>query len=485
MLKDIEDISTKKHYGKIKDKIAFLMGFDEPFNGYTEIFSRTLNPAATNELDEVDRKIKETCGYGKYGLPDYFAEEDKDDALHRIAFVRWVNREFHSMNKELKEVLAKVFPGVPFKMGTNNTCGGLAPLDYALFNDIADMLACDPYPTSSTGNFGFARALYHTGFSTKMLRDLAPKAKTLIMPQCFIYYGGKPIPSDLREWASQALKNGADGFMWYCSDATYKLFDCYREMLAINAHVSRMNRIMQPENVKTAVLFSNDDMAALRDNVQHAAYSVYSILGEHVKCAFDFISNTGILNGDSDLNNYKLVYVPKLTWSEQALNKKLLEFISNGGTLIVFDPRFLTWNRDGSIVAERAILAGVASITPRNAEKTLICNGVSLPLTPNANVQLPTGMKVESYDLSGVTGKVIGVYADNAPAVVENMVGRGKVIFFASQPFGNSSLALQPENWKDFFEAQAETIKEKSNLPIWDLTLPESILKYPNLKPLQ
>ena len=484
MTESVRKFPQDRHFALMKETTDFIMGMDEPFNAYTEIFSKTLNPANQDALESVGEKVRSKYGFGKYGLPDEFGAQDAALPFRRIAFCRWLNQEFLDASIEWRDALREVFPGTPYKMATNNTCGGMAPLDYALFDGEADILAVDPYPTSATYNFGFARGLYHTGFTTRMLRDLAPSVSSLVMPQGFVYCGGRPKPSDLREWASQALKNGAQGFMWYCSGAPANLFDCYLEMIAINKLVGKMDRVKLPGKPRTAILFSTYDQFALRDNVVHAAYTLYSILGEHLKSNFRFISPTLLARGKADLKDYKLLYVPKLAYTDPELTAKLKKFVSEGGTMVVFDPRFLSWNIDGTEAAERAELTGVKSITPREPVKELKSVFGALPLSPNAVLQLPTGMAVESYAVNGADGKVIASYADGAPAAVEKQYGKGKVIYFASQPFGNSALALKPGAWLKFFDKMAKEVGEETGLAIWDFTIPEDRLQRPELKQL-
>ena len=54
----------------------------------------------------------------------------------------------------------------------------------------------------------------------------------------------------------------------------------------------------------------------------------------------------------------------------------------------------------------------------------------------------------------------------------EFAVGKGKWIFSAVQPFGNSDIVLEPGAWQDFMRDQAKVIGEKCDLPIWRFTLP-------------
>ncbi|MBR4673395.1 MAG: beta-galactosidase trimerization domain-containing protein [Victivallales bacterium] len=481
----IQGTQKSRFYKLYCDTSAFIMGIDEPFNGYTEMFSKTVNHQNVATLEKVDAEIREKYGFGKYGLPDYFAEQDADHPFRCIAFNRYFNEKFLENSIKWRDAWREVLPGVPMKMATNNTCGGLAMLDYSLFDKHADWLACDPYPTSAKYTNTYPRAIYHTGFNTKLLADLAPTAKTMIMPQCFIYCSGRPVPSDLREWASQALKNGADGFMWYCSQSATEIFECFKEMIALNGLVSKMDRVDVPTATKTAILFSNYDQFGTNDTVQHGAYTIYSILGEHLKSNFRFISTTGLQNGTASLDDYKLIYAPKLAFTDHALTAKLKQFVKNGGKLVVFDPRFLSWNIDGTPVAGRVELSGVKSIAQKKAQKQIKGFGQTLPLTANINLVLPTGREVEAYDFDLATAKVVATYEDGKPAAVENKVGDGTVVCFATQPFGNSSLALEPKGWLEFFRQNAEAIGEPCGLPIWDFTIPERALKYPNIVKLQ
>ena len=481
----IKNLPKDRNYPLYK-MTSFVMGMDEPFNGYTEIFSKTLNNKNIAALNELDAKIKKEFGCGIFGLFDDFGADDKDIAFKRIATCRWINAEFLRANKLWKAELNKALPGVPLMMGNNNTCGGLAPMDYALFDGHSDILGVDPYPTSAKYNFGASRAIYHTGFTARMLNDLAPRALTLVMPQAFIYCSGRPVPSDLREWANQALKNGADGFMWYCADAPSNLYDCFLEMFSINKFVAKMDKIKMPANPDCAIFFSNYDNYALRDNVVHAAYSLYGILGEQLKGNFRFVSGTGLARNLDKLENYKVVYAPRLAYTDKELTAKLVAYVKQGGTLVVFDPRFLSWNIDGTAVAERQLLTGVEKVAPRAPVKEIICGGLKLPMTPNAHIKLPTGMQVESYAVGGkITGKVYARYPDNSPAAIVNTLGKGKVIYFAAHPFGNSDLGIDGGNWKKFFTNIAKEHGCQLDLPIWDFMLPEDRLEKIDLKQLK
>lgn len=89
-----------------------------------------------------------------------------------------------------------------------------------------------------------------------------------------------------------------------------------------------------------------------------------------------------------------------------------------------------------------------------------------LPLTPVAH-GLHRG-KVLAYDiLPPADAEVFAAYEDGKPAAFSRKVGKGRVIYFAAHPFGNSELAVASSEWENFFRALANGCHEPINLPIW------------------
>lgn len=55
---------------------------------------------------------------------------------------------------------------------------------------------------------------------------------------------------------------------------------------------------------------------------------------------------------------------------------------------------------------------------------------------------------------------------------MERNIGKGKIIISACQPFGYSSVVLEPGAWPDFFRDICKSAGEKTGLPIWNFVLP-------------
>ena len=466
---------------ELKPLVAFIHGIDEPTNAITYIYSKNRNPDQAQIIDKYSDIVKKSTGFGKYGISDAFGKPGKDAMFERIAFWRWWNNNFANYVQTLSKYKAEKLPGYDYMLYNRNTCSGTDTIDVSLC-DGNHVVSCDPYPTSTKAYFGMGRALYHTGFSVKILRDLSPKASVSIYAQSFNYNGGTPVRAELREWASQAIKNGADKLQWYSANALTSNNEVYNESLEISRFVRNMPKVKLPTETKTAIFYSDYDRWALLDRPLHAAYSIYSILGEHNGNWFRFVSkNTWQMDG------IKLLYIPRMRFTDPDLTAKVKDFVKNGGTAVIFDPDFMLNNIDGSAVPERAEFIGTALKKKSNADMKLTYNKSSLALSKLAHVDLPEIGTIYAYDFAKLPAgaKVLASYGDGKPAIIERAFGKGKVIFSAVMPFGTSTQAIEPGAWKNFFADQAKLVGEKGNLDIWFFELPEVKNKHFNIKPLK
>jgi len=352
-------------------------------------------------------------------------------------------------------------------------------IDVARHAAYSDVVSADPYPTATLAYYGRERALYQTGFSTKYLADLAVGKRVCIMPQAFIYQGGAPTVVRVREWASQAIKNGANILFWYTAGPfRYTCPDAYREMLRVNHIVGAMNKLAVPPT-RTAIFVSNSTLAANEDRGQHGWYTLYSILGEKLKTWFHFVSDTNLALGQRKLSDYDLVYATQLEYADTATAERLTAFVEQGGILVLLDPKSLTHNIDGSSLAKTRdrLIGGKLGPTIRAQELRTRTSayglkpGAVLPLRAVRN-QRGAG-QVTAYRLTPPRDvRVFATYGDGQPAAFARSVGKGQVIYFAAQPFGDSTLALTPGAWANLFGTLARQVGEPGNRPIWDFMVP-------------
>jgi hypothetical protein len=481
----LTDLATKYYYKDYLDTVGLVFGIDEPTNEVGNIFSRTRNGSLAAALADAEAEIKATTGFGKFGLYDSFGEPTPTAEFERIAFWRWWNGNFARFCRDVHAKVREVFPGVEFKSIDRNTVSGVCPTDVALLTPYSDWISCDPYPTSTAGNYGRSRALFHPGFSAKMLGDLACQSKLCVTPQNFIYHGGRPEPAEMREWASQCLKVGAQMLYWYVedSDTLMNMWDGNLEVLAINKQLKTLRKITLPTRTGSAILHSDYDRWGLGDNVLHPAYSLYTLLGEQNQAWFRFISPTGLAMKVHDLADYSVVYVPRLRFTEPETTARMVAFLNRGGTMVSFDPELFRSNIDGSAVPERATFFGT-ELTPRTIRTPILrYAGKELPIFRIANLPGPDDGKFQAFSFGPLPAdaKVLATYADDGgPAIIERPYGKGKLILSAVQPFGNSDVALAPTAWQDFTAAICQSVNEPTGLPIWSFVLkraPENDVK--------
>ncbi|MDD4180908.1 MAG: beta-galactosidase trimerization domain-containing protein, partial [Victivallaceae bacterium] len=462
--------------------LAVINGEDEPTNTSYDAFSFTKNSRNKKSLEILDAKIKQDYGFGKFGLYDYYADakSERQSEFNHIAFWSWWSEEYCKVRRRDREILNKFAPDVPYLVNFNS-CSTFRYLDLTRISFILDYISCDPYPTATLALHGRDRALYHTGFSTKLVNDMAvPGVKTCVMPQGFIYHSRGPTPEDIREWASQAMKNGASMLYWYSAGPLrVTIPDSYKEMLRINKLVHSMKKIKFPQKTATALFFAQAARRGIMDEAQYSLYTLYVLLGEKLKSWFRIVNETMLeLNVDS-LDSYRLVYVPELKYVDSATAEKLLKFVEKGGILVLFDPESFTWNVDGTRMNDfRSKIVGAPIGKVRKTDVLSVSEDyLKLKKGDKLSLSKVRGRKeagnVLAFDvLPPEDANVFATYEDGKPAAYERTIGKGKVIYFAAQPFGSAQLATRESSWGIFLSGLAKEVGEPENLDIWDFHLP-------------
>lgn len=481
----IESCARGKNFSRIVKNTHVLRGLDEPTNYSGHAYNRKHNTGNVEHLDKIDAEIKARYGAGKYGLPDFGGAATDKNFLCNIAFYRYWNDIYRKSMETWTAVVRKHFPGVIWHVTNANTVCAQSMLDMALCDGLGDEVSCDPYPTSTKALYGIERALYHTGYSTKIVHDLTPETRTQAILQGFVYHGGKPSVDDMREWASQAIKNGAKTVEWYISgDVLSSFFKEYTGLLNIIRQINSLKaELPLNENPVSGIWYSNFDVWARSDNATHSAYSIYSILGEALRSDFRFVSDTLARLNKARLNELKVIYVPQLSFVDKATAETLTKWVKDGGRLVIFDPEFMRLNIDGTPEKARNELIGVKWPLARRKlmQRKILWQGKVLKVTEQRNApEYSAEYPVAAFDMSvPADARIIAVYPDGKPAAFERKAGKGSVVYFAVQPFGSSMLAAAPGAWKDFFGAEAKRAGEKINVARWDFLLPpaENIVK--------
>jgi hypothetical protein len=461
--------------------ILYVEGHDEPTD-WDYVLSPTANPSHRQVLANVDQEIRKGFGFGKYGLYDPFSTTvDPQAAFSRIAYRKWWSDRMARMVREQGALVKRLAPQAGYIGINHNFVYDMDYTDVALVDWYSDYSSTDPYPTCAGSHHGIARGLYHTGFSTKILHDLSGR-KVRETLQCYLPNGcATPTPADVREWASQALKNGIQMVEWYTEGpARVTIPDAYREMIRLNHVIHDMNRVRLPETTATAIYFSNVSKWGTNDVAVHPWYVPYAILGEKNGAWFRFVSDTQLDLGRDDLGRYKIVYLPQLKFSDRAAAQKLAAYVKAGGRLVIFDPEAFSFCSDGTRLSDirQELLGGkilgarsAAYLLSRDTETLGLKPETQLPLTPLHHIDGEG--KVLAFDIEPpADARIAATFPDGKPAAYSRKVGKGQILYFAAQPFGNSELAVAPGAWADVFRTLETKVGEKMDLDIWDFELP-------------
>ncbi len=474
---------TDEFLEKNRERIPSILCFDvvdEPTNSMFSAFSRTIRPDAGLILDGVEEEIRAGFGNGKYGLWDARQPESERSPYERIAFVQWWNHRMAKWGADVRGFLEQKAPETPIVISNQNTVGDIPLIDVPLLSQDTDWLSVDPYPTAVLALSGRDRALYHTGFATKWVRDLGGEKPTRSILQAFIYHDHTPNRSNVREWASQALKSGASILCWYNDGpAEVTIPEVWQETQKINRQVKNMKRLRLPEKSRTVIFHSLLSQAGLNDRLLHSQYTLYTLLGERLGSWFRFVGDT---QKDTDaLSQAALIYLPQAAYLSRPVAERLLKEVQRGATLVVLDPLAFHSDEYGVPLKVREALLG-GKLGQRHEAKHLLTQpgalaelpeSVQLPLTPVA-AGIHRG-RVLAYHLSvPEDGVVFARYEDGNPAAYHRKVGKGRVIYFGALPYGNSELAIADSPWLGFHQRLAASVGEATSLPIWSFYLSDA-----------
>lgn len=484
-----------------KPWLSCILGFDEPLN-----YAGTLrSPGAVEFVNQglkqkfPDLKLKLTAQDPELVQPwtttdpGILNKEPLDVALLRIAVWRWLNDQLYEHARREYKIVKTYAPQVPYFAYNRNAISILdfmtkySPhtidnVDQVRYYDVTDGYSADPYPTANLKSQGQIRALYHVGFISKLMTDLAGGKPSKLIEQAFLFHDRMPTPANIREWASQAAKAGVRHLEWY-GDPRSEDPALYREMLRITRLWKDLPALDIPKSADTAVLFSDDSRAATNDYDLNAHYILHYLLGEELGVWYTFVGENSVRKGLQSLDDYKLIFAPSLSYVSRSFAEKLTAAVREGATLVVFDPDALTYDIEtGSLASQRKELLGTAL-----GDKRECSHFVAAPegrrRFPETRLMLiepgKSGEIARTLEIPG-DARVLFNYEDGTPGVYSRRLGQGEVIVFSAMPLADTGPAytigtsglLGDTGWDTFLAA---LVKEKNipmDLPIWRFELP-------------
>ncbi|MCM8771946.1 MAG: carbohydrate-binding family 9-like protein [Candidatus Omnitrophica bacterium] len=477
----IEELVKWTERFKDKPYVWTIEGKDEPYIYPIRCKISEMSPQMKKWNDEVLKNY----GFGKYGIPaindDSYWQNKENHPFQWIAFFRWASDKWVEAKKRMYEAFKKSkgnshleYVGADYWF-----MSGFVPFDYSLIAKYTDYLQCDPYASSAERREG--RGIYNHGFGTKLLKDLGNGKPVITVCQAFNYAGYTPTPDDLKEWVSQALKMGACRIEFYENMERYRNPALYNEMIRLSKVITTMNKVNIPDDADTAIIVSLDSEAAKNVTGECLSgdeiYTAYSILGEKVGVWFEFLSDRQIEREEKDLKEFKIIYLPLGKYMTKKVVEKIVDYVRNGGILVITDPLAFEYNIDGSSLAKyREEITGV-KIEKKviDTDRFRITNiegltGSEILIKKKGSIydNIHQGYLVKDFEKNV---KIIGKFMDDSPAIFENNYGKGKVIYFTANPMAPDILLIETKIDELFriFQKKAET---KVNRPIWKFLIP-------------
>lgn len=379
------------------------------------------------QVEEADREVREKYGFGKFGIPLTHKDGDPFD---RIAHGRWASDRLTDVFARIHKAVKAINPDMKIIGPTHGSSA-----------TSADMEAWGPYFDIMGGQCAGGASdnlidLMRPGCVTKLYVDLA-QCPIWIMLHMSKDHAKRRDPEYIREVYSQVFRNGGHG-IWMMSGEFFEaeLADSefcepakWRCIMQVTDMIRNMRLPRLPE-ADCAILFSSNSTyttmwGGLSDN-NDRIISAYAVAGPALQSWPRFVSDRQIERGDINLADYKLLYIPYNAYGTPELLGRVKDYVRGGGTVICTDTDAFTWNINGEKFGEAwTKFVGVRKTDPREDPAIMrTATGHLTALTPGYNIELLND-QVET----------IAKFADGSPAVTVNTVGKGRIYFFAADPF--------------------------------------------------
>jgi len=447
---------TQEVLEKYGDKVWAIFAGDELISDGASVPMREFDFAR-----EADREVKAKFGFGKWGIPESVWDENP---FRWIAYRRWITKKFNEHMRRISELIKEsgreiIFFGTDFEAHSPG-------------DDVWEMCQyCDIVLVQTVGAKGEragwkapASEKVKTGYNAKLFSDLSGKPTFCTMhledydvnPEDYgvypeeydVYperYGGSSTPEDVREMISQVFRNGGAGILPVCVE----FFDPelghhkwasprrWKALLELFQRIVTMNKVRVPTDPDAAIFYSYDTIGSRSRYRDYTPTLVnYTLLGPMCGSWFRFVADADAERG-IDLSQYRAVFVPQAKYERESAVARLEEYVRQGGVLFVADPESFTYDIDGTEMAEtRRRLLGADTMGAAKEEPTIEPTSARDESFPLRNINTIT-MKAPAYRLTNVApeASVVAQFRDGAPAVIIHRLEKGKVIYFAANPF--------------------------------------------------
>jgi beta-galactosidase len=349
-----------------------------------------------------------------------------------------------------KEILQEATPDIPI---TTNFMGFFKPVDYWKWAPREDFVSDDSYPDPSDPEAHIGAAM-----SRDLMRSLGGGAPWVLMEQTTVRVNWRKRnvpkrPGEMRLWSYGAVARGAEGimfFQWRQSKAGAEKFHSamvphgptensrsWREVSLLGAELGRLDELLGARGVaETAILLDWESWWALElDSKPSAAVRMREGLYSFYKPLYEAKIPVDFAHPGSDLSSYRLVIAPNLYLVTDDSVDNILQYVSDGGTLLMSFFSGIVDGRDhirlGGYPAPFRELLGL-----RIEDFVPMATGEANRLDTTDGESYGCDMWADLIHLEGAEPQASyteDFYADT-PAVTRNVFGEGAAYYLGTRP---------------------------------------------------
>jgi beta-galactosidase len=349
-----------------------------------------------------------------------------------------------------KEILQEATPDIPI---TTNFMGFFKPVDYWKWAPREDFVSDDSYPDPSDPEAHIGAAM-----SRDLMRSLGGGAPWVLMEQTTVRVNWRKRnvpkrPGEMRLWSYGAVARGAEGimfFQWRQSKAGAEKFHSamvphgptensrsWREVSLLGAELGRLDELLGARGVaETAILLDWESWWALElDSKPSAAVRMREGLYSFYKPLYEAKIPVDFAHPGSDFSSYRLVIAPNLYLVTDDLVDNILQYVSDGGTLLMSFFSGIVDGRDhirlGGYPAPFRELLGL-----RIEDFVPMATGEANRLDTTDGESYGCDMWADLIHLEGAEPQASyteDFYADT-PAVTRNVFGEGAAYYLGTRP---------------------------------------------------
>lgn len=339
---------------------AFRIYLKEKFQGDIEQLNQTYGTTfwsqEYNEFDEIPIPTQTITTHNPALRLDW--ERFRSESIVRFA-------DFQS--NLLKEIVPNVviihdFPG-----------GGLGKhVDYSVVSKSLDIAAYNNYPV--WGGQKEPLPPNEIAFGLDYIRGLKQKnfwiTEAIMGAQGHDVTGFLPRPNQAKLWAYQGMARGCESLFFFRYRGATKGAEqfCYGILDADNVKRRKFyevqsffqdikqykNALKTPIQSQVAIVYDYDSLAAFRIQRQSVLLDCEAEMKQYHKFFYDRNVPVDVIPIGGDLTGYKVLILPQMMIAKPEFQKKCMEFVEQGGTLILTYRDFVK-DRDNNLVLGKQI----------------------------------------------------------------------------------------------------------------------------------